>query len=49
MSAWEQRRRFQRFGYSDLKEAALSGASGLWELNRRELLVAAKKLVVLVF
>jgi hypothetical protein len=23
-----------RFGYSDLKEAALSGAADLWELNR---------------
>jgi hypothetical protein len=38
-----------RFGYSDLKEAAMSGASGLWELNRLEVLVAAMRLVVLVF
>jgi len=30
-----------RFGYSDLKEAALSGAADLWELNRLELLVVA--------
>jgi hypothetical protein len=28
-----------RFGYSDLKEAALSGASALWELNRPELVL----------
>jgi hypothetical protein len=30
-----------RFRYSDLKEAALSGAADLWELNRLELLVVA--------
>jgi hypothetical protein len=27
-----------RFGYSDLKEAALSGAADLWELNMVKLL-----------
>ena len=32
-----------RFRYSDLKEAALSGAGGLWELDRLELVVAAKR------
>jgi hypothetical protein len=38
-----------RFGYSDLKEAAMSVASGLWELNRLEVLEAAMRLVVLMF
>ena len=38
-----------RFRYSDLKEAALSGASGLWELNRLELLVVASGGEVLVW
>ena len=37
-----------RFRYSDLKEAALSGAAGLWELNRLELVVAASRSGVLV-
>jgi len=37
-----------RFGYSDLKEAALSGAAGLWELNRLELVVAASRSGVLL-
>ena len=30
-----------RFRYSDLKEAALSGAAGLWALNRLELVTPA--------
>jgi len=37
-----------RFRYIDLKEAALSGAAGLWELNRLELVVAASRSGVLV-
>ena len=38
-----------RSRYSDLKEAALSGAAGLWELDRLELFVAAMRPDVLVF
>jgi hypothetical protein len=38
-----------RFRYSDLKEAALSGAGDLWELNRLELRVAARDAGVVVF
>jgi hypothetical protein len=31
-----------RFGYSDLKEAALSGAAVLWVLNRVELMTVGE-------
>jgi hypothetical protein len=30
---WQRRTVCGRFGYNDLKEAALSGADDLWELN----------------
>ena len=36
-----------RFGYGDLKKVALSGAAGLWDLDRLELLVAANRSGVL--
>jgi hypothetical protein len=38
-----------RFGYSDLKEAALSGAAGLWVLNRLELVMAARDVGFVAF
>ena len=38
-----------RFRYSDLKEAAFSGAYVLWELNGLELIGAAIRLGVLMF
>jgi hypothetical protein len=38
-----------RFRYSDLKEAALSGAVGLWVLNKLELLIAAVDVGLVAF
>jgi hypothetical protein len=38
-----------RFGYSDLKEAALSGAAVLWALNRVELVTAGEAAGVVAF
>jgi hypothetical protein len=38
-----------RFRYSDLKEAAFSGAAVLWELDGLELIEAAGKSGVLTF
>jgi hypothetical protein len=38
-----------RFGYSDLKEAALSVAAGLWALNRVGLVIAARDVGLVAF
>jgi hypothetical protein len=38
-----------RFRYSDLKEAALSGAAVLWALNRLELVTAAGDVDLVAF
>ena len=43
------RSRYVWFRYSDLKEAAFSGASVLWELYGLELLEAAVRSGVLMF
>jgi hypothetical protein len=38
-----------RFGYSDLKEVAVSGAAELWTLNRLDLLMSPRDAGVVVF